>query len=57
MEFAKALRATGIPNSIHMYPGVGHGFWLGVDQDPKTRVVPAQDAWARLMRLLGSVLR
>ncbi len=55
-QFAKALRAIGIQNDIHIYPGVGHGFWLWVDQDPKTRTAPAQDAWNRLMHFLASVL-
>jgi carboxymethylenebutenolidase len=55
-QFADALRAIGIKNDIHIYPGVGHGFWLWVDQDPATRTAPAQDAWNRLMRFLASVL-
>jgi carboxymethylenebutenolidase len=56
-QFAAALDAIGIKNDIHIYPGVGHGFWLWVDQDPKTREAPAQDAWSRLMRFLADVLR
>lgn len=55
-QFAHALRAIGIKNDIHIYPGVGHGFWLWVDQDPKTRMAPAEDAWKRLMRFLASTL-
>jgi len=56
-RFAAVLDSLGISNDIHIYDGVGHGFWLYVDQDPATRQQPAQDAWDRLMRFLGRVLR
>lgn len=56
-RFAAALDALGIENDIHVYDHVGHGFWLRVDEDPATRTAPAQDAWDRLLRFLGSTLR
>lgn len=56
-RFAAVLDSLGISNDIHIYDGVGHGFWLYVDQDPAARRAPAQDAWDRLMRFLGRVLR
>lgn len=46
--FAEALEAAGIENDIHVYDGVGHGFWLRVDEDPEARTEPARDAWRRL---------
>ncbi len=55
--FAHALREAGIPNDIHIYDDVQHGFWLWVDQDPDTRTAPALDAWQRLKAYLGRTLR
>ncbi|MEJ2678294.1 MAG: dienelactone hydrolase family protein, partial [Gemmatimonadota bacterium] len=55
-EFVQALRAAGIPNDVHIYDGVGHGFWLWVDQDPATREAPALDAWQRLKRYLKQTI-
>lgn len=55
--FARALEEAGIENDIHVYDGVGHGFWLWVDRDPGTATEPAADAWRRLkdyfVRTLG----
>jgi carboxymethylenebutenolidase len=56
-RFTAALDSLGIQNDVHIYDPVGHGFWLYVDQEPGTREAPARDAWARLMRFLGTVLR
>jgi carboxymethylenebutenolidase len=55
-EFVQALRAAGIPNDVHIYDGVGHGFWLWVDQDPDAREAPALDAWQRLKRYLKQTI-
>ncbi len=55
-EFVQALRAAGIPNDVHIYDGVGHGFWLWVDQDPAAREAPALDAWQRLKRYLKQTI-
>ena len=55
--FKATLDSLGVQNDVHIYDPVGHGFWLYVDQDPATREAPARDAWSRLMRFLGSVLR
>lgn len=46
--FAEALEAAGVERDIHVYEGVGHGFWLRVDEDPAARTEPARDAWRRL---------
>jgi carboxymethylenebutenolidase len=56
-RFAEALRAAGVPNDIHVYDAVDHGFWLWVDQDFETRSGPALDAWTRLKAYLGRTLR
>lgn len=56
-RFAAALDSIGIDNDIHVYDAVGHGFWLRVDEDRATREAPATDAWSRLVRFLGRVLR
>ncbi len=56
-RFAAALDAIGIENDIHVYDHVGHGFWLRVDEDPETRMEPAQHAWDRLVRFLGYTLQ
>jgi len=54
--FEAALRAAGIPNDLHVYDDVGHGFWLHVDQDPDVRTAPALDAWERLKAYLDRTL-
>jgi carboxymethylenebutenolidase len=56
-RFAAALDAIGIENDIHVYDHVGHGFWLRVEEDPDTRLEPAQDAWNRLLQFLTLALR
>ncbi|MFQ5746736.1 MAG: dienelactone hydrolase family protein [Gemmatimonadota bacterium] len=55
-RFALALRAAGVPNDIHVYDDVGHGFWLWVDRDPRRARGPAADAWARLKAYLKRVV-
>lgn len=55
--FVGALREAGIPNDVHVYDDVNHGFWLHVDQDPEARSGPALDAWQRLKAYLGRTLR
>lgn len=55
--FARALREAGVPNDIHVYDDVNHGFWLWVDQDPAVRTAPALDAWQRLKAYLARTLK
>jgi carboxymethylenebutenolidase len=55
--FAAALREAGVPNDLHIYDEVGHGFWLHVDQDPEVRTAPAADAWDRLRAYFARTLR
>ena len=55
-RFEDALERAGIPNDIHIYDAVGHGFWLRVDEDPAVRLAPATDAWSRLMAYLDRTL-
>jgi carboxymethylenebutenolidase len=54
--FEAALRSAGIPNDLHIYDEVGHGFWLHVDGDQATRSGPALDAWGRLKAYLDRTL-
>lgn len=54
--FAAALQQAGVPNDLHIYDEVGHGFWLYVEQDPGVRTAPALDAWVRLKGYLGRTL-
>lgn len=56
-SFAAALRAAGVPNDIHIYDDVDHGFWLYVDEEPEVRRAPALDAWTRLRSYLERTLR
>ncbi len=56
-RFAASLRNLGIENDIHVYDGVGHGFWLWVDRDPEAAAAPAAHAWQRLLDYLARVLR
>lgn len=56
-RFHAALEAAGIPNDLHIYDDVNHGFWLHVDQDPDARAAPALDAWQRLKAYLDRTLR
>lgn len=55
-SFAAALEQAGVPNDLHIYDDVGHGFWLYVDQDPEVRTEPALDAWERLKAYLQRTL-
>jgi carboxymethylenebutenolidase len=54
--FAEALREAGIPNDLHIYDEVNHGFWLRADQEPEIRSAPALDAWQRLKAYLDRTL-
>lgn len=54
--FADALRAAGIPNDIHIYDPVAHGFWLYVERDPEVNREPAEHAWDRLKSFFNRVL-
>lgn len=55
-RFVAALREAGIPNEVHVYDDVRHGFWLYVDRDPTTNLGPATDAWTRLKAYLERTL-
>ncbi len=55
-EFAQALKDAGIPNDIHIYDAVQHGFWLYVERDVETNQEPAKHAWGRLKSFFGRVL-
>lgn len=54
--FVEAMREAGIPNDVHIYDDVNHGFWLHVDRNPDVAAGPALDAWQRLKAYLGRVL-
>jgi len=56
-SFEEALRQAGIPNDLHVYDDVQHGFWLRVEQEPDTRTAPALDVWQRLKAYLDRTLR
>lgn len=56
-RFEEALRAARIPNDLHIYDDVNHGFWLRVDGAPEVRTAPALDAWQRLKAYLNRTLR
>ena len=51
-EFVETLRKVGIPNDVHIYDPVGHGFWLYVERDAEARTDPALHAWDRLQNYL-----
>ena len=55
-SFVEALDGAGVPNDVHIYDGVGHGFWLWVEEDPEARRQPALDAWERLKAYLERTL-
>jgi len=55
-RFVAALRKANVPNDVHVYDDVGHGFWLWVDRDPEVRTAPALDAWRRLKAYLGRTI-
>ncbi len=50
--FVEALRKAGVPNDVHIYDEVNHGFWLHVDRNPAVASGPALDAWQRLKAYL-----
>jgi len=52
-QFVTALRSVGVPNDVHIYDSMNHGFWLHVDANPEVRSAPALDAWNRLKRYLA----
>ncbi len=54
--FAKVLRDAGIPNDIHIYDPVQHGFWLYVERDLETNKEPAKHAWGRLKSFFNRIL-
>jgi len=54
--FESAMRAARIPNDLHIYDEVNHGFWLRIDEDPGVRSGPALDAWERLKAYLDRTL-
>lgn len=55
-KFVAALHEAGVPNDVHVYDDVNHGFWLHVDQDPEGRTKGALDAWQRLKAYLKRTL-
>ena len=55
-QFVAALRKADIANDVHIYDEVRHGFWLHVDRDPDTNLVPALDAWQRLKAYLARTI-
>lgn len=55
-KFVAALRKAGVPNDVHVYDDVQHGFWLHVDRNPETNTAPALDAWQRLKAYLKRTL-
>lgn len=54
-KFEKALKKAGIPNEIHIYDDVGHGFFLWLDKNPDGRDA-AIDAWKQLKNFLSRTL-
>ena len=55
-DFVVALRDAGIPNDIHIYDAVRHGFWLYVERDLDVNREPAEHAWTRLHSYFERVL-
>jgi carboxymethylenebutenolidase len=55
-RFVSALRAAGVPNDVHVYDEVNHGFWLYVERDPDANLEPASHAWQRLKDYLERTL-
>ncbi|MCK5439484.1 MAG: dienelactone hydrolase family protein [Gemmatimonadetes bacterium] len=55
-RFVAALREAGVPNDVHVYDAVDHGFWLWVDREPDRGLAPAVDAWRRLQAYLSRTL-
>ena len=46
--FVSALNEAGIPNDVHIYDPVQHGFWLYVERDVEQNQEAASHAWDRL---------
>lgn len=55
-NFVAALRKAEVPNDVHIYDDVQHGFWLHVDRNPETNTAAALDAWQRLKAYLKRTL-
>ena len=55
-KFVAALRTAGVPNDVHVYDDVNHGFWLYVERDAKN-LAPALSAWQRLKAYLARTVR
>ena len=55
--FVTALNNAGIPNDIHIYDAVQHGFWLYVERDVETNREPAKDTWDRLSAYFDRTLQ
>ncbi len=55
--FVDALREAGVPNDVHIYDAVNHGFWLYVERDLEDARPAALDAWERLKAYLERTLR
>ena len=55
--FVAALNEAGIPNDVHIYDPVQHGFWLYVDRDADINREPAEDSWDRLSSYFERTLR
>lgn len=55
-SFVEALRKAGVPNDVHIYDDVNHGFWLHVDRDLEANSGPALNAWQRLKAYLKRTL-
>lgn len=54
--FVAALNEAGIPNDIHIYDPVQHGFWLYVERDADINRDPAKDSWDRLSAYFERVI-
>ena len=54
-QFVKSLRDAGVPNDIHIYDPVQHGFWLYVERDPEVNMEPAHARLAPIGKYLDRV--
>lgn len=55
--FITALNEAGIPNDVHIYDPVQHGFWLYVERDLEQNREAARHAWNRLSSYFGRALK
>ena len=55
-RFVAALDQIGIPNDVHVYDDVNHGFWLRVGAERERREAAGLDAWERLKAYLARTL-